>query len=41
MLDELVAWGNALKTVRWEAGVKAASASMYSNAREVQTEVTS
>ena len=41
MLDELVAWGNALKSVRWEASVKAASASMYSNAREVKTEVTS
>ena len=41
MLDELVAWSKALKSVRWEASVKAASASMYSNAREVKTEVTS
>jgi hypothetical protein len=41
MLDELVAWGKALKSVRWEASVKAASASMYSNAREVKTTVTS
>ena len=41
MLDELVAWAKALKSVRWEASVKAASASMYSNARQVKTEVTS
>jgi NAD(P)H-dependent FMN reductase len=41
MLDELVAWSKALKSVRWEASAKAASASMYSNAREVKTKVTS
>ena len=41
MLDELVAWSKALKSVRWEASVKAASASMDSNAPEVKTKVTS
>jgi NAD(P)H-dependent FMN reductase len=41
MLDQLVAWSKALKSVRWEASAKAASASMYSNAREVKTKVTS
>ena len=41
MLDELVAWGSALKSVRWEASVKAASASLYSKARQVKTMVTS
>jgi NAD(P)H-dependent FMN reductase len=41
MLDQLVAWSKALKSVRWEASANAASASMYSNAREVKTKVTS
>jgi NAD(P)H-dependent FMN reductase len=41
MLDQVVAWSKALKSVRWEASAKAASASMYSNAREVKTKVTS
>ena len=41
MLDQLVAWGKAFKSVRWEASVKAASASMYSNTREAKTKVTS
>jgi NAD(P)H-dependent FMN reductase len=41
MLDQVVAWSKALKSVRWEASAKAASASMFSNAREVKTKVTS
>jgi len=41
MFDQLVAWGKALKSVRWEASVKAASASVYSNGRKVNAKVTS
>jgi len=40
-LDQVIAWGKALLSVRWEAFVKAASADIYSNANEGNTTVIS